>query len=279
VAQFKRGEFSTCDAPRLGLPKTVTTPVIIDQILELILECRRISAKSITEQLYISRERVGTIIHEDLDMRNLSAKLVPKCPNADQKRQRCQSSEQLLDLFRRDPNDVLSRRDWWPWKKNGYITMTRRQSNNQWSGGVAAHPTPKNSECKNPLENFSPRFFGIKTHPPSLLSSKGPNYQREVLLISAGAIEGYFEGKTPREVTMVVLFLHDKFPANRVLETEKKLVYLGFQCLDHPPYSPDLASPDYNLFPGLKKTIESSPFFVRSRGHSCRGDLVGRTIF
>jgi hypothetical protein len=32
------------------------------------LEERRISAKSIAEQLRISRERVGSIIHEDLDM-------------------------------------------------------------------------------------------------------------------------------------------------------------------------------------------------------------------
>ena len=29
-AQFKRGDFSTCDAPRLGRPKTVTTPELID---------------------------------------------------------------------------------------------------------------------------------------------------------------------------------------------------------------------------------------------------------
>ena len=36
-------------------------PQIIDQIHELILEDRRISAKSITEQLGISRERVGSI--------------------------------------------------------------------------------------------------------------------------------------------------------------------------------------------------------------------------
>ena len=41
-----------------------------------------------------------------------------------------------------------------------------------------------------------------------------------------------------------------------------KLAYLGFQCLDHPPYSPDLAPSDYHLFPGLKKPIESSPFFA-----------------
>ena len=41
VAQFKRGDFSTCDAPRPGRTKTVTTPEIIDRIHELILEdCR-----------------------------------------------------------------------------------------------------------------------------------------------------------------------------------------------------------------------------------------------
>jgi len=38
VAQFKHGDFSTCDVPHPGRPKTVTTPEIIDQIHELILE-------------------------------------------------------------------------------------------------------------------------------------------------------------------------------------------------------------------------------------------------
>ena len=99
VARFKRGDFSTCDSPHPGRPKTVTTSEIIDQIHELILEDRRISAKSIAEQLGILHERVVSIIHEDLDMRKLSAKWVPKCLNADQKRQRCQSSEQLWNFF------------------------------------------------------------------------------------------------------------------------------------------------------------------------------------
>jgi len=45
VAQFERSDFSTCDAPRPGRPKTVTTPEIIDQIHELVLEDRQISAK------------------------------------------------------------------------------------------------------------------------------------------------------------------------------------------------------------------------------------------
>ena len=99
VAHFKRGDFSTCAAPRPGRPKTVTIPEIIDKFHDLISEDRRISAKSIAEQLGISLERVGSIIHVDLDMRKLTAKCVPKCLNTDQKLQRCQSSEQILELF------------------------------------------------------------------------------------------------------------------------------------------------------------------------------------
>jgi len=100
--------FFTCDAPRPERLKTVITAENIDQIHELVFEERRISAKSIAEQLGISREGVGSIIYEELDMRKLSAKWVPTCLNADQKRQRCQTSEQHLEVFRRDPNDFLS---------------------------------------------------------------------------------------------------------------------------------------------------------------------------
>jgi hypothetical protein len=41
--------------------------------------------------------------------------------------------------------------------------------------------------------------------------------------------------------------------AHRALATQKKLAYLSFHYLDHPPYSPDLAPSDYNLFPKIKK--------------------------
>jgi len=99
VTHFKSGVFSTCDAPCPARHKTVNIPDFIDQIHELILEDCRISAKSIAEQLGISRDQVGSIIHEYFYMRKLSAKWVPKCLNADQKSQRCQSSEQIWIFF------------------------------------------------------------------------------------------------------------------------------------------------------------------------------------
>jgi len=62
------------------------------------------------------------------------------------------------------------------------------------------------------------------------------------------------------KITKGVLFLHNNAPAHRALATHKKLAYLGFQCPDHPPYSPDLDLSDYHLFPGLKKQLKGHHF-------------------
>jgi len=172
-------------------------------------------------------------------MRQLSAKWVPKCLNANQKRQQCQSSEQILEFFRRDSNDFLSGAidgygrnlvmSLWPEDKST-ISM-------EW--GIAAHTDPlqKLPGAKMRWKSSRLNFLGSRRHPPLWLSSKWSNYQRGVLLISAGAVEGHFEGKKTRggKFTKGVLFLHDNAPAQRVLATQKKLAYLGFQCLDHPP--------------------------------------------
>jgi len=109
----------------------------------------------------------GSIIHEDLDMQKLSAKWVPKCLNANQKRQRCQSSEKILEFFRRDPKDILSRLvtmdETWLYH---YDPDTKQQSMG-WQHSGTPRSASKNSECKNPLGKFSPRFFlGSKRHPP-----------------------------------------------------------------------------------------------------------------
>ena len=168
VAKFKRGDFSTCNAPCPGRHKTLTTPEITNQINELILEDRRISAKSIAEQLDISRERVGSIIYEDLDMRKLPAKWVPKCLNGDQKRQRCQSSEQNLEFFRRDPNDFLSllmaMDETWLYH---YDPETKQQSMKWRLGGS---PRPKKFRLQKSAGKFLVSiFFEIKTASSSLI--------------------------------------------------------------------------------------------------------------
>jgi hypothetical protein len=52
--------------------------------------------------------------------------------------------------------------------------------------------------------------------------------------------------------------LHDNALARWALAIQRNLAYLGFQCLDLPPYSLDLARSDYHLFPELKKQLKDS---------------------
>jgi hypothetical protein len=99
----------------------------------------------------------------------------------------------------------------------------------EWQHSDSSRPFSKNSELKNQLQKFSPRFFGIKLAYSSFLSSKWSNYQREVLLISAGATERHLKEKRHGKFTNVVLFLHDNVPSNRALATQKKLAYLGLK--------------------------------------------------
>ena len=116
---------------------------------------------------------------------------------------------------------------------------------------ITAHPAPKNPECKNQLGKFSPRFFGINTASSLIIFQRAKLWKRSITHLC---------WCNWRKTTKCVLFLHDNAPAHRALATQKKLAYLGFQCLDHPPYSRDLALSDYHLFPGLKKQLKGRHF-------------------
>ena len=73
-------------------------------------------------------------------------------------------------------------------------------------------------------------------------------------------LKDILEEKRRGNVTKGVLFLHDNALAHWALAMQKKLAYLGFQCLDRPPYSPDVALSDYHLFPRLKEQLKGRHF-------------------
>jgi len=213
-------------------------------------------------------------------MRKLSAKWVPKCLNADQKRQRCQSSEQFWDLF--GTIKMISCRDWWPWMKPGYITMKRRQTNNQCSGGIAAHHAPKNSECKNVLKIFSPLFLGSRRHPPCWLSCKvqaiNAEYYSSLLVQLKDILKEKRRGKFTRfscsGATMRRLTGHLQ-PRKKNWPTWVSNVLRPHPILMIWPVWTTICSLDWKK--QLKYRHFSSDTEVVS--HCCRGDVVERATF
>ncbi|GBP71634.1 Putative uncharacterized protein FLJ37770 [Eumeta japonica] len=89
---FQQGRENCEDDPRPGRPVTVVTEENVRKIEKLVLADRRIKLWQIAEELQISKERVGEIIHVHINMRKISARWVPKMLTPFDKQRRLQTS-------------------------------------------------------------------------------------------------------------------------------------------------------------------------------------------
>ena len=83
----------------------------------------------------------------------------------------------------------------------------------EWQHSGSPHPK-KTLSAKIRWKISRLDFLKSRRYPPHWLSSKGPNYQRGVLFISTGAIEGHFEGKTHRKAHQGALILAWQCPGS-----------------------------------------------------------------
>ena len=160
--------------------------------------------------------------------------------------------------------------DWWPWTKPDYITMTWRQSNNQWSGGIAAHPAPqKIPSAKIRWKSYRLDFWDQDGILLIDYLPKGQTIKAEYYSSLLMQLNDILKEKRPRheKVTKGVLFLQDNVSTGTCNPEETGIPGLRMS------WSPTLFSGSGPVglppVPWTEKTIESSPFFV------WRGDLVG----
>jgi transposase len=136
AAEFKRGRTSLEGDPREGRPKSATPPEIIEHVHDMVLDDRRIKAREIAETIGISKERVGYILREELHMKKLRARWVPRMLTADQKRIRMQ----CLERFNKNKTDFVHR--FIPMDETWihHYTPESKQQSKQWIGAGCSGP-------------------------------------------------------------------------------------------------------------------------------------------
>ncbi|UYV68333.1 hypothetical protein LAZ67_5003912 [Cordylochernes scorpioides] len=92
------------DEERAGRPSTSTTDEKINEVEKMILANRRITVREVAEDQNISIDSCHSIFINDLGMRRVAAKFVPKLLNCDQKQHRMNIANEMLDSVRDDPN-------------------------------------------------------------------------------------------------------------------------------------------------------------------------------
>ena len=101
--RFKEGRESMRDNERSGRSEKVRTPELIGQIKIFMDKDRHVSIETISAQFDVSLGTVHTIIHEELKMRMICTKFVPRVLREDQKERRCHDCREMVKLINSDP--------------------------------------------------------------------------------------------------------------------------------------------------------------------------------
>ena len=78
---------------------------MIDRVERLVLNNRPVKVGELASECGISNGSVYTIIHEHLGMSKVSARWVPRNLNMQDRQQRVESSQELLEVYNANPED------------------------------------------------------------------------------------------------------------------------------------------------------------------------------
>lgn len=252
--QFRDGRKSVFDEERSGAPKKVTTEENVNTIHDIVVADRRIKLREIEEMTGISYERVHNIVHDELGMKKVAARWVPRLLSPDQKRNRAATAGSCLDLYRRNPLEFCRRfvavDETWIYH-NTRATSAR-------GGAPKKAKTAVVSAAKKVLATVFWDAHGI------LLIDYADEASPMTGQYYCGVLDKFdaaVKAKRPHlEHERQILFHHVNAAAHSSLLATQKLRELRYELLPHPANSPDLAPSDFVLFPNLKKSLAGKRF-------------------
>ena len=257
--EFKCGRESCEDAPRAGRPTTVTTQENVNKIHDMVTADRRLTIRHISETTGLAYGTVQSILSNELEMSKVSARWVPRMLTIDQKRTRVTDCERLLLQYHRDPVDFLAR----------FVTMdetwvhhfdpeSKRQSK-QWKH-LGSPPPRKFRTVASAGKIMASIFWDAKGILLINYLNRGATITGQYYADLISNLREAIKSKRRGMLRRGVLFHQDNAPVHKSQVAMAAIRDAGFEILDHPPYSPDLAPSDFHLFSKLKESLRGQRF-------------------
>lgn len=254
---FSEGRESVPDEPRSGRPISAKNEENVEQIRNLVRNDRRLTTRMIADQLNLNHTTVHQVLTENLNMRKICAKLVPKNLTVQQKDHRVEVCQDLLGRIERDADvlkHVITGDESWIFE---YDPETKRQSK-EWH--TSNSPRPKKPRMsKSKVKTMLITFFdsdGI-VHKEFLPAGQTVNQYvyREILERLRKRVV-----RVRPAIKDNWMLHHDNAPCHTALSITEFLTRKNIPVVPQPPYSPDLSPCDYFLFPKLKETLKGHHF-------------------
>lgn len=256
--RFREGREDVNDDERPGRPSTSRTDENINKINEIVRKDRRLSIRMIAEMVNIDKETARQILHDNLNMRKVCAKMVPRLLSPDQKENRKRICTDILKEIENNPNfleRVITCDETWIFQ---YDPETKKQSMHWKTPGSPRIKKARQSKSKFKamLIVFFDRKGVILEHWVPEGQTVNQNYYKFVL----ETLRERIRKKRPEFWKNGFILHQDNAPAHSALSVKQFLAQKNITLLEHPPYSPDLAPCDFYLFPKVKSVLKGTRF-------------------
>ena len=258
-SRFKAGRTSIDDDERSGRPVSSSTPEMIERVRQIIREDRRRTIDEVSMLVGISHGTCHKILTEDLKMRRVASKFVPRLLSVDQKQQRLDVCLDLKENAANDPSflsNVITGDETWVY---AYDPETKTQSS-QWKS--PGSPRPKKArQVRSNIKSMLICFFDQKGIVHKEFVPPGQTVNAAFYVEVLRRLRENVRRKRPDQwQNNTWLLHHDNAPAHAALLTRRFLTDNNMTVVPHPPYSPDLAPSDFFLFPKLKMKLKGRRF-------------------
>ena len=256
---FAEGRKVVKDLPRSGRPSTSSTDENVDKVKEMVLENHHLSLREVARDLSVSHESIRNILHHQLGMRRVAARLVPRELNFFQKIHRKKVAEDMLEQVNSDPTfiqRIITGDETWVYE----FDMQTSQQAAEWR--YPHEPKPKKPrQSRSKVKVILLGFFDYHGVVHSEFVPNGSTVNKEYYLEVMRRLRENVRRKRPnlwKENSWILH--HDNAPSHKAHIVNTFLTKNSTNIIEQPPYSPDLTPCDFFLFPKLKLPLRGRRF-------------------